>query len=246
MVHRGDETPRETIGRGVHPVVPIRVVPRREDALIGIGGIDRLHRRRSIRVGFERGTAKREQRVRAARAGFYVRGYERQAARGVAADGARRVEVAGDWIDGEDVSGMMAPPAVPDVRYVAARGRTEDPHAPSKVAHEHRASPEGVGSQPERAARVQDGGDEAAAVRRSAEQPSRRARKVRVAVVAVAVVVVVVPERREIRVEFLPGGPLDEPARDESGRGGDLAAHDVPVQALDAVGGVATAVAAGR
>ena len=65
-------------------------------------------------------------------------------------------------------------------------------------------------------------------------------------VVAVAVVVVVVPERREIRVEFLPGGPLDEPARDESGRGGDLAAHDVPVQALDAVGGVATAVAAGR
>ena len=141
---------------------------------------------------------------------------------------------------------MMAPPAVPDVRYVAARGRTEDPHAPSKVAHEHRASPEGVGSQPERAARVQDGGDEAAAVRRSAEQPSRRARKVRVAVVAVAVVVVVVPERREIRVEFLPGGPLDEPARDESGRGGDLAAHDVPVQALDAVGGVATAVAAGR
>ena len=62
-----------------------------------------------------------------------------------------------------------------------------------------------------------------------------------------AAVVVVVPERREIRVEFLPGGPLDEPARDESGRGGDLAAHDVPVQALDAVGGVeSTAVAAGR
>ena len=142
---------------------------------------------------------------------------------------------------------MMAPPAVPDVRCVAARGRTEDPHAPSKVAHEHRASPEGVGSQPERAARVQDGGDEAAAVRRSAEQPSRRARKVRVVVVAVAVAaVVVVSERHQVRVKILPGGPLDEPARDESGRGGDLAAHDVPVQALDAVGGVATAVAAGR
>ena len=138
----------------------------------------------------------------------------------------------------------MASPAVPHVRRVAAGCGPQDPRARSfaEVADQHRAPPECVGPQTERTVFVEGGDEEAAAVRRSAEHPSRRH--------VVLIPVPVVLEGCEIRVELLPRGPLHEPAADERGGFGDLAAHDVPVQApadIDAV--VATAarwVARGR